>query len=238
MQNKFTIGDVKEFWDKAADSYIESHKKIKDIHFQRFSEAVKYMDPKPNLRILNVWARIGEAIPKLRDNYKDAEIINLEASSRFIEIASRIFPNETFRQTDLASFPCEDNYFDYIVSLETLEHAPDPLKFLRECYRVLKSDGTLILSCPPASIEIPVRIYKLFFGGHGEGPHKFLSSGQVKRLLEITGFKLISHKGTLLFPIGPTFLKIFGERLLNRFQNTPLKEFGIRQFYVCKKKIK
>ncbi len=46
------------------------------------------------------------------------------------------------------AIPLADTSFDTVVSTEVLEHVPDPLKALREMYRVLKPGGHLILSTP------------------------------------------------------------------------------------------
>ena len=91
------------------------------------------------------------------------------------------------------------------------------------------------MSLPPATAEVPHKIYSLFVDDHGEGPHRFLPSKTVKGLLKEAGFNLVLHKGTLLIPVGPVFLQRFGERTINIFQNTFLSEFGIRQFYIASK---
>jgi len=41
--------------------------------------------------------------------------------------------------------PFADASFDLVWSLESGEHMPDKVKFLQECYRVLKPGGTLIM---------------------------------------------------------------------------------------------
>jgi SAM-dependent methyltransferase len=46
------------------------------------------------------------------------------------------------------NLPIEDESFDTVVSTEVLEHVPDPLRALREMFRVLKPGGHLILSAP------------------------------------------------------------------------------------------
>lgn len=42
----------------------------------------------------------------------------------------------------------EDNFADTIVSLSVMEHLCEPQIFLNESYRILKQDGTIILSTP------------------------------------------------------------------------------------------
>ncbi len=45
-------------------------------------------------------------------------------------------------------FPLEDNKFDLVVSVETIEHLENPYHFIRECSRVAKPDGLMIISTP------------------------------------------------------------------------------------------
>lgn len=51
-----------------------------------------------------------------------------------------------FLVADALNTPFPDNSFDLVWSLESGEHMPDKIKFLQECYRVLKPGGTLILA--------------------------------------------------------------------------------------------
>lgn len=237
MKNKFTIKEVEKFWDQIGKDYEKYHEKedVGKSHFQRFKIGIPYLNLKPGFKILNIWSRTGEAISFLRKREPNLDIYNLEVSSEFIKVATKNFPNESFKQTDLENLPFQDNFFDAVLSLETLEHTPNPSIFLKELYRVLRPGGQLVMSVPTSTMEWPMRIYQAILPDHGEGPHKFLYPTTVKRLIKEAGFNLHLHRGTLLLPAGPKVLRNFAERCLEIFQHTPLKNFGLRQFYICAK---
>ena len=48
--------------------------------------------------------------------------------------------------------PLPDNSVEVVVSFETIEHVPNPNRFLDECVRVLSSGGKLIISTPNKGI--------------------------------------------------------------------------------------
>ena len=235
MENRFTIAEVSSFWDDTAETYDKANLNFKDAHCQRFSEAVKHLDIKPGGNILNIWSRTGNAITFLREKFPCVEIINMEVSGKFIEIARHKFPQENFLKTDLENLPFQNNFFDAVLSLETLEHTPKPMVLLKEFYRVLKPKGILVMSLPPKTAELAQKFSALFLGNHGEGPHQFLPSKTVKKMLRDIGFELIIHKGTLLIPFGPKYLRNFGEKIIRETKSGFIKELGIRQFYVARK---
>jgi 2-polyprenyl-3-methyl-5-hydroxy-6-metoxy-1,4-benzoquinol methylase len=41
-----------------------------------------------------------------------------------------------------------ENSYDVVLSADVLEHVPEPVKYINECYRILKDDGVLILTTP------------------------------------------------------------------------------------------
>ena len=41
-----------------------------------------------------------------------------------------------------------DSSMDFIIASHIIEHLPDPLGFLKECYRVLRNDGVIYLAIP------------------------------------------------------------------------------------------
>ncbi len=234
--NPWTDRDVEAHWDKVAHMYVAENNKVKATHDQRFVESIAHLGLEDDFQVLNITSRDAEADDYLRRANATVSVTNAEISSGLMREADRLRPSAVQAKIDTYSkLPFGEQEFDRILSLETLEHCSDPCTFLSELHRVARPGARLVLSCPPATSEIPYRVYTALFGGHGEGPHRFLSSKEVKIMLQKTSWKLLLHKGTVLVPVGPSVLRDFGERLISAFQGSLLAELGIRQFYVCEK---
>lgn len=236
FKNPWHDRDVEAHWDRVAHIYVQENNRVKDTHDQRFKETIQHLQLPEKAKVLNITSRDCEANDYIRKANPETVIVNAEISSGLMQVASRLRPH--VQQVKLSTYsvlPFYNEEFNRIVSLETLEHVEDPIAFLRELHRVSTSDARLVLSCPPATSEPAYRIYTALFGGHGEGPHRFLHSREVKAMFEHTGWKLLFHKGTILLPVGPKALKDAAERFIESMQGTFIAELGIRQFYVCEK---
>jgi len=73
--------------------------------------------------------------------------------------------------------PFPQAYADTVVSFQVMEHLPEPGFFLKECYRILKCGGVIILTVP-------------FMWHVHEAPHDYYRYTRygLKYLLEKTGF--------------------------------------------------
>jgi SAM-dependent methyltransferase len=56
--------------------------------------------------------------------------------------------NLEFLEADLLSLPLDDASFDLVCAFETIEHVADQAGLLREAARVLRTDGTMVVSTP------------------------------------------------------------------------------------------
>jgi 2-polyprenyl-3-methyl-5-hydroxy-6-metoxy-1,4-benzoquinol methylase len=80
-----------------------------------------------------------------------ADLVAADFSDSAIAIAKRLLSNVHHCEAivaDIQSLPFSNNVFDVVVSLETLEHVPDPDKGLAELVRVTKPGGKLVISTP------------------------------------------------------------------------------------------
>ncbi len=131
----------------------------------------------PNLHDL-VWELLKDHKPgSLLDVPSGPGYFAQKASQNgFKAIAAEIDPSlHVLSGVDYASFdmggtfPYADASFDYIVSIEGIEHTENSFRFLRECSRVLKPSGRLFLTTPNVSC-LQNRLLFLLTGSHDNPP--------------------------------------------------------------------
>jgi ubiquinone/menaquinone biosynthesis C-methylase UbiE len=234
-KRSWTIQSVKEHWDATLTCYdSQASEKVGRAHERRYIDCLEYFNPSPGDRVLNTWSRTGRLGPYLKERYSDIRLVQMELSE-LVTLARKKYPDESILQGSLHFFPFKSECFDWVFTLETLEHCPSPRAFLYEINRVLKPGGLMVLSCPPFMTEPLAWVARYVFGFHGEGPHRFLSSNKVKGIIKEAGFTLLDHKSTVLIPCGPDSMQKFGQILEPYIQRNPLGELCIRQFFYARK---
>jgi ubiquinone/menaquinone biosynthesis C-methylase UbiE len=83
-------------------------------------------------------------------NFGASKVIAVDNSNEAVDYAKQNYAHKKvqFLVGDAMSLPIDDSSIDVVVSLETIEHLHDPKKFVDEVKRVLKKDGTFIVSTP------------------------------------------------------------------------------------------
>jgi len=107
----------------------------------RFDQIFYYLGEVKGKKILDVGTSNGEFIYLLRK--KGAETYGVEINTKTANAGLRAGLNIFVGFLEDAEF--EDNFFDYIHLGDILEHVTDPRALLKECCRVLKPGGILII---------------------------------------------------------------------------------------------
>lgn len=112
------------------------------------------------------YSRINQAVEHiLTTTYKPGELLELGSgegglAARLHQLGYRVTPTDydpegflvpgmTCSRIDLdEAIPFPENKFDYVIGVEVIEHLENHFFFIRECCRVLKPGGILILTTP------------------------------------------------------------------------------------------
>jgi radical SAM superfamily enzyme YgiQ (UPF0313 family)/Flp pilus assembly protein TadD/MoaA/NifB/PqqE/SkfB family radical SAM enzyme/SAM-dependent methyltransferase len=119
-------------------------------HFHRYAFASELAKEKT---VLDVASGEGYGSAMLANVAR--EVVGVDISEQAVNHARKKYEsiaNLSFCQGECKKIPCRDNYFDVVISFETLEHTKDQADFLAEIKRVLKKDGILIISTPNKKI--------------------------------------------------------------------------------------
>lgn len=88
------------------------------------------------------WGRGLHLLTEAADQYT-----GIDKNAELIDALGKAYPTSTFIQANippLSTLP--DNTFDYIVTFQVIEHIENDDLFVKECYRVLKPGGQLLLT--------------------------------------------------------------------------------------------
>lgn len=181
-----------------------------ETHLARFRETLAFLPPLPaGSRVLELGAlpyyltvllrrELGcEVAPLSFFEVPDAHVpVHVVESRRFGERYEFEFGNVNAERDP---FPYPDASFDLVLCCEILEHLLiDPSRLLYESHRVLKPDGTLVLSTPNAlrwenlaRLWRGENVYDAYHGNGAYGRHnREYAPAEVRELLEANGFQV------------------------------------------------
>lgn len=117
------------------------------LHAERYQFAARYLKPG---RVLDIACGVGYGLPILLGARADIEAgLGVDISESAIEYARWHYagPRSEYRIEDAMAFQA-DRAFDTVVSLETIEHLPDPEGFIANLLRSIRPGGRLVASVP------------------------------------------------------------------------------------------
>lgn len=111
--------------------------------------------------------------------------------------------------------PFADARFDAAVSINVLEHVPDPAAFVAETARVLRPGGRVLMVTPNGDLEWLLDLLETLHLKLPEGPHTFRTMAVTKTIFA-AHFEITEHCEFLAFPAGPPGLVNAVDRVLGR----------------------
>jgi SAM-dependent methyltransferase len=124
-------------------------------------------------KFLDVGCGLGFFIDGIRKHSK-WEVYGVEITAGATEFARDRLGLDV-RQGQLVEIRYPDSFFDYIRLCNVLEHVTDPMTLLRECRRILKPEGVVLLRVPNGLVDTLDLLN--FYRSNGNPP--FSKSGHV-----------------------------------------------------------
>lgn len=115
-------------------------------------------------------------------------VLGLDYDASAAAHAAAAYPSLDVARANLVALPVASGTIDAVVSMQVIEHLWDQPAFLRECARVLRPTGALIMSTPN----------RLTFSPNGTtNPYhtRELSAAEFAELAEGAGFRVARHYG-------------------------------------------
>lgn len=141
----------------------------------------------PHERVLDLACGTGLLTARLRQDPGVVEIMGADYSAGMLEQASRRQPDIAWVRASAMALPFADASFNAITSTEAFHWFPDQSLALRECLRVLRPGGRLLVALVHPDYEIVSVVARELSKLAGQ-PLRWPSTDAMRELLEREGF--------------------------------------------------
>lgn len=176
--------ELDQYWQEATDPdgnirrpHEETEQRLLGIRAE-----LAFMETLPGGRVLDVGCGVGVLLSALSDKW---EKHGVEVSAFAAEHA-RKHAAVHLGQVESAGYP--EHHFDLVVLHHVIEHMDDPVAAVRQCFRILKPDGRLLVGTPDFDSPCARRFQENFRLLHDATHISLFSRDSLRRLLEDTGF--------------------------------------------------
>lgn len=166
---------------------------------------LELLKPKANDRVLEIGCGFGVLLKKISSKRK----IGIESNDFAIEECKKRGLLITKLDVD-KGLPFKNDSFNTIIMNEVVSHLKKPLFVLKECHRILKNGGKIIITAPVRSI---------FFHNISETHLTEMTVKEARQLIQKSGFVILSHEVSGISFLYPLLEYIFFKpfRLLRYF---------------------
>jgi len=192
---------LEKILDQVPPDYYESG--VKSNFFQKYWHSRKWHHLKEFLisvrgnRLLDIGCADGTTTRQIKKILPLTTITGIDLYKKAIDHAKRKAGKIRFIHGDVHKLPFDDNSFEIVTAIETIEHLDNPNRALTEIYRVLKPNGYLIIGQDTDSLLFRVVwfVWTKWKGSVWVKSHiSCMKPNDLMKLLRRTGFKIKKYK--------------------------------------------
>ncbi len=221
-ENPFEVESLRAYFaqkrkhKELVETYTKAYSEIQDLNTPSFwdsfnTEGKRGKNPMDNDRIKTVTKlikgkkilNVGFGSASLEKNYFEKNPTDsflwkaIDISPASVKKAKKELLQGIFEVGSILDLKYKNNSFDYVVSLEVLEHIEprNTFRALKEIFRVVKPKGYFIISIP-----LNEGLEQMIAQGYNPNAHVRIYTPELIKLeLEITGFKVVKEKKLFAF---------------------------------------
>lgn len=220
--------ELDQYWQEATDPdgnlrrpHEETEQRLLGIRAE-----LAFMEALPGGRVLDVGCGVGVLLSALSGKWEKHGVeVSTFAANRAREHAS-----VHLGTVESAGYP--EHHFDLVVLHHVIEHMDDPVAAVRQCFRILKPDGRLLVGTPDFDSPCARRFQENFRLLHDATHISLFSRDSLRRLLEDTGF-VVDYVDTPFFDT-PYFTSENLARLFDTSSVSPPFVGNVVTFYCTK----
>lgn len=234
--NDLYVKNSKVFKDKWGFS-IEYSSNVREDLIELIKE-----DKNKEINILEVGCACGATLLKLKYLYPNSNLYGIEFDEKPADIANHFAQVDTY-DIESTELNYDENFFDYIIFGDVLEHLKDPAKVVTNMKRYLKKSGSLIISLP--NIMHYSVIFSLLNGNFTYGDAgildkthlKFFTKNEIISMLTNAGYNIETMKMKIVDENEEANKKIDEIMKLSFVTSSEKEEFKTYQYIVKAKMI-
>jgi len=202
-------------------------------YYQIEKERIIAIIPPGDNRILDIGCAAGKLGQRLQELGKARELIGVEIHEPAVRKAKQFYDAVHLGDVEGLSLPYED-YFDFIVCADVIEHLRDPWTCLDKFLKYLKPEGSLVATIP--NIRHWKIIRDLLFLGKWEYKEAGIMDNTHLRFFTKRSFETVLEKAGYLITHSEIWLESRRRKFVNTLTFGTLEELlGIQILFVAQK---
>ena len=218
---------IRDFYDHAAVAYHQRWIPKNTYYYDQIKSLLQSIIP-PGKRVLDAGCGTGHMLAAVQPAFG----VGIDFSSRMISIASRQYPNFSFKQMSIEESASLKENFDFVISCNSITEITDLYRSLKNLYQVMTPESRLVIVTYNYMWE-PILTAGAYLGLRPHRPaENWFSYSDLHNILVSADFEIIRHGYRTMVPKNVPLLAPLCNTLLVRMPG--LRHLGVTTYFVAR----